>query len=200
MEFKGQLTFMRALIIFFFNLGIMSAQELPYSQIPDYPEDYSSGNVVARMIDGLGYRYYWASKDLRKSDLKYKPSDDGRTTMETLQHIYGLSIAIVNAPKGEPNMRPIDLTGHSYQELREMTLQNLKEASNLVSGKTSKDIDSYAVVFKRGERQSDFPFWNLINGQISDAIYHTGQIVMMRRASGNPIHPKVDVFMGKNRE
>ncbi len=178
----------------------MSGQKLPYSQIPDYPEDYGPGNVVGRMIDGLGYRYYWASKDLRESDLTYQPSDDGRTTLETLQHIYGLSIAILNAPKSEPNIRPLDLTGHSYPELRKMTLENLKKASDLVLGKTSEDLKNYKVIFKRSERQYDFPFWNLINGQISDAIYHTGQLVMMRRASGNPIDSKVDVFMGKNRE
>ena len=178
----------------------MNGQELPYSQIPESPEEYSSGNVIARMIDGLGYRYYWASKDLTQADLEYRPSDDGQTTFETLQHIYDLSIAILNAPKGEPNLRPLNLPDYSYAELRKRTLGNLKEASTLVLGKTAQEVQDYKVIFKRGERQYDFPFWNLLNGQLSDAIYHTGQLVMMRRASGNPIHPAVDVFMGKNRE
>ena len=178
----------------------MKAQDLPYHQIPDYPEDYTSGNIISRMIDGLGYRYYWASKNLMESDLKFRPSEDGRTTLETLQHIYGLSLTILNAPKGESNIRPLNLTEHSYSELRTMTLENLKKASDLVVGKTSKDIEDYKVIFKRGDVQYEFPFWNLINGQISDALYHTGQLVMMRRASGNPIHSKVDVFLGKNKE
>ena len=30
-------------------------KELPYQQIPDHPEEYGPGNMVARMIDGLGY-------------------------------------------------------------------------------------------------------------------------------------------------
>lgn len=179
---------------------VMSGQELPYSQIPDYPKNYSSGNVIGRMIDGLGYRYYWVSENLRESDLNYKPSDDCQTALQTLQHIYGLSIAILNAPKSEPNIRPIDLTEHCYPEIRKMTLENLKKASDLVNGKVSEDFENYRVIFKRGNHQYDFPFWNLINGQISDALYHTGQLVMMRRASGNPINPKVDVFMGKNKE
>ena len=42
-----------------------------------------------------------------------------------------------------------------------------------------------------------FPFWNMINGPISDAIWHSGQVVANRRASGNPINPKVNVFIGK---
>lgn len=188
------------LILIAFNLQTMKAQELPYAQIPEYPSDHSSGNIVARMIDGLGYHYYWASKDLTATDLEYKPSADGRTTLETLQHIYGLSLSILNAPKREANIRPMDLTGHSYEALRKMTLNNLQEASSLFLGKTADDIQQYEVSFKRGEKQFDFAFWHLLNGQLADAIYHTGQIVMLRRASGNPVDSKMDVFMGKNRE
>jgi len=40
----------------------------------------------------------------------------------------------------------------------------------------------------------------MLNGMISDCIYHTGQIVLMRRSNGNPIDPNVNVFIGKNRE
>jgi hypothetical protein len=36
----------------------------------------------------------------------------------------------------------------------------------------------------------------LINGPITDAIYHTGQVVSFRRTSGNPIPKGVNVFLG----
>jgi hypothetical protein len=42
-----------------------------------------------------------------------------------------------------------------------------------------------------------FPFWNAINGPLSDAIWHTGQIASNRRASGNPFNSKAQVFLGK---
>jgi hypothetical protein len=42
-----------------------------------------------------------------------------------------------------------------------------------------------------------FPFWNQINGPISDALWHCGQVVMNRRASGNPLQKGVNVFIGK---
>ena len=29
-----------------------------YYQIPDYPESYTAEAVAARLIDGLGFRYY----------------------------------------------------------------------------------------------------------------------------------------------
>ena len=55
-------------------------QDLPYYEIPAYPEVYSQGTVTARMIDGLGFRYYWATEGLREVDLKFKPNDEARTS------------------------------------------------------------------------------------------------------------------------
>ena len=188
-------------IALFFTL-ILNAQKMdvPYHQIPNYPEDYTAGNVLGRMIDGLGYRYHWATKDLTAGDLAYKPSEKGRSVLETLQHIYGMSEMILESPKGEPSIRPKDFTKYTFNELRLKTLQNLKAASDLVKGKQSKAIAEYEVIFQRSEKQTKFPYWNMINGMLSDCIYHTGQIVMMRRSNGNPQDPNVNVFLGKTRE
>lgn len=187
------------------SLWSQNDSEMPSAQdyfvsIPDYPSEASSINVLLRMIEGLGYRYHWASLDLRESDLLYRPSDDGKTTLETLDHIYDLSLTIMKALQAEPNIRPIQKDSMTYTEMRTSTLANLMAASQLIRENPNINIDDVKVVFQRGERISSFPFWSLINGQISDAIYHVGQIVAFRRASGNPINPKVNVFLGKNRE
>ncbi|MEK6155181.1 hypothetical protein WIW50_18060 [Flavobacteriaceae bacterium 3-367] len=174
--------------------------DLPYQNIPEHPEDYGPGNVIARMIDGLGYRYYWATEGLTDKDLQFAPADEARNLMETLQHIYGLSETIVNAPKGVANERPQDWSALSYVELRTLTLSRLKQASELCRGKRAEDIDKMQVSFKNGEKQFDFPYWNMLNGPLADAIYHTGQVVSFRRASGNPMNPKVNVFTGKTTE
>ena len=47
---------------------------------------------------------------------------------------------------------------------------------------------------------TSFPFWNIINGPISDALWHCGQVVLLRRSSGNPFNSKVSVFSGKLRD
>jgi hypothetical protein len=65
--------------------------DLPYREIPAYPGSFTPGNTVARIVDGLGFRYYWATNGLREIDLAFKPSKDGRTTLETIMHIYDLS-------------------------------------------------------------------------------------------------------------
>ena len=182
-------------------LSTMNAQDdksIPYIEIPAAPEHYKSGNVVARMIDGLGYRYHWATKELRQEDLEYRPSEDAKTTAETLEHLYGLSLTILNGAKSLPNIRPSKQPDKSWEALRVATLQNFKEASDLMRGKKAKNLAKLKIIFQRGERKSEFPYWNMLNGPIADAIYHTGQIVAFRRASGNPIDGRVNVFRGKN--
>lgn len=170
---------------------------LPYRQIPDYPEDYSSGNILSRLIDGLGYRYYWATEGLTGKDLVYSPSEGARNLLETLIHIYDLSETIVNAPQYLPNVRPTNRSELPFDTLRHRTLTNLQRTSELCLGKSADEVAEFSMVFQRGEQSSEFPYWHMINGPIADALYHTGQIVMLRRAAGNPINPKVNVFTGK---
>jgi uncharacterized damage-inducible protein DinB len=176
------------------------SQPLPYHEIPSAPETYTAGNVIGRLVDGLGFRYYWATKGLHEKDLNYQPSEQGRTINETLDHIYGLSLTIVNAPQSMVNERPANWSDMTFQEKRKQTLLNFQKASELIKSGAESDMKDYKVIFKRGENQSEFPFWNMINGPISDAIWHTGQVVLLRRAAGNPINPKVSVFAGKLRE
>ncbi len=180
------------LILITFN---MTAQEkkLPFYEIGEYPSEYSEINVVSRMIDGLGYRYYWATESLSENDLNYKPSDDSRSTFEVVEHIYNLSIAIVKTFEGQE----FDFTHdkHSFNEYRARTLENLQTVKNYL--KRTDDLSKLKIVLVQGENKMTFPFWNHINGPISDAIWHSGQIVTNRRASGNPINPKVNVFVGK---
>lgn len=174
---------------------------MPYIQIPEYPENYSSGNIISRLIDGLGYRYYWATDNLTDIDLKYKPSAEGCDTYETIEHIYWLSIMITNTAQNLPCIRltPTDLSPMNFDILRKKTLHNLKRASELYAEKTKDDLDNYMIVIQSEENKSEFPFWHMINGPISDALYHTGQIVSFRRTTGNPINSKVNVFTGKAR-
>lgn len=173
---------------------------LPYRQIPDAPEDYASGNVISRMIDGLGYRYYWATEGLTEKDLAYRPSESGRTSYETLEHIFGLSETIVNAPQNKPNIRPSDWSDLTFLDLREKTLKNIKLTSDLFRGKKDADIAEMKIIFESGGKTSEYPFWNMLNGPIGDALWHTGQIVMLRRASGNPLPKGVSVFRGRTKE
>ena len=171
-----------------------------YYEIPDYPEAYTATAVAARLVDGLGFRFYWASEGLSVEDLQYKPSSDGRSIDETMDHMYGLSDAILNAISGKPSIRPIPEKDWTYKEKRAATLENIRKASELLKADDPENMENYEVIFQNGENRYEYPFWNMINGPIADAVYHSGQITMMRRSAGNPINPNISVFTGSVRD
>ena len=168
-------------------------------EIPPPQSALKAGDIISRMIQGLGYRFYWASKDLRTKDLSYRPSKDAVSSLETLQHIYGLSLMILNAYSSTPNKRPLNTLPEDYRFLRQSILTNLDQSAQLYSGKSEEEVHKMNVVFERDGKISRFPVWNLLNGPLSDAIYHTGQLVSFRRTTGNPIQKGVSVFLGKTK-
>ena len=184
-------------LIAFLTLNIIMAQEdiIPYSEIPNYSEEYTAGTVAARMIDGLGFRFYWASNCLTEKDLIFKPSEEARTTAETIDHIFGLSHIIVNSTLNKVNDRNSEEPELTYAEKRRQTLINFKTAADIL--RSSDDISVFKIIFKSDKGTVEYPFWNNINGPISDALWHCGQVVSFRRSSGNPYDSKASLFTGK---
>ena len=177
-------------IIMFVSLTAMAQLDsLPYKAFPPAPDHYSAGNAVARLLDGLGFRYYWATEGLRPVDLSFKPSPQARTSQETLEHIYSLSAMIVSV-FGINSIPPDQYK--TFDELRKATLENFKKASTIIAGYSDSDMEKLKIDFN-GQQ---LPFWNMINGPISDCLWHTGQVVSLRRTSGNPFSNKVEVFLG----
>lgn len=192
----------KILFVLFISLTLnaqdMQTDKLPYYEIPDAAESYTSGTVVARMIDGLGFRYYWATEGLRAEDLNYEPGNRVRTSNELINHIYGLSKVIVNAATKTENIPATTKVELTFEEKRKKTLENFQKASNILSKST--DLTEFNVVFKNENGTNTYPFWNNINGPIADAIWHSGQVAMLRRSSGNPFNGKASVFTGKVRK
>ena len=177
------------LLAFMTSIGMAQDKEiLPYYEIPEHADSYTAGSAASRMLDGLGFRYYWATEGLRVEDLEYKPSESGRTSAETIDHLLGLSNFILNSISTEKSSDSTEVL--TFIEKRKQTLLNIKKASEIL--RTIDDISQFD--------NDRFPFWNIINGPTSDALWHCGQVVMLRRASGNPFNSKVNVFSGKLRE
>ncbi|NJB71610.1 hypothetical protein GGR42_002072 [Saonia flava] len=177
--------------------------DLPYREIPDgYSETYTAGTVSARMLDGVGFRFYWATNGLRPEDLSFKPNDEARTTEQTIDHILGLVRVVNNSVNQRPNINGTEYPSLDFQGKRKETLELIKEAAEILRTSTSSDFESYKIVFKNDNGQSEFPFWNQLNGPIADALWHIGQVVSFRRSSGNPFASGIDkpsVFTGKVR-
>lgn len=185
-----------SLTLLFFVSSFAMAQALPFSQIPEAPKQLTPSTTLLRMVQGLGFRYYWATEGLRKEDLDYRPSRKASSSLETLQHLYSLSKTIAEAVQNIPSKRPDAKAPVTLESLRAETLTYLEQAAQVLSQADQESLERMKIVFDREGKQSAFPLWNLINGPISDALYHTGQVVSFRRTSGNPIAKGVNVFLG----
>ena len=79
----------------------------------------------------------------------------------------------------------------TFEHKRSATLNNLKHAADIL--RESEDISEFKIIFG----DTKVPFWNNINGPISDSVWHCGQIASFRRITGNPMSSKVNHFTGK---
>ncbi len=184
------------LILILTMTSMYSQKKLPFYQIQEAPNEISSTNIMVRMVQGLGFRYHWATQDLTEKDLKYRPSKDAISNFETIKHIYNLSNTIYNSTKTSTNIRSEKKVPTDYRSLRRETLNNLKLTSEAFESFNDEELKNVKIIIQRKSGNYEFPIWNLINGPISDAIYHTGQLVSFRRTSGNPIPKGVNVFLG----
>ena len=177
-----------------FTISINSQKILPYYQIPKMEESYTAQNTVARMIDGLGFRYYWATKGLRAKDLAYQPKGEGRDCQQTVNHLYDLSNMMLRLTKTDFKQE-MEKEKMTFAEMRGQTLLNFQAFSDRIQ--SSKELSEFTI---RKAGKITVPFLNIINGPISDAIWHAGQVSSFRRSSGNPINSKANHFSGTVRE
>ncbi|MFT5052915.1 MAG: hypothetical protein ACI8QZ_004353 [Chlamydiales bacterium] len=168
---------------------------LPYFSLPGIPSETSPGSVLARLVSGLGFRLHWATEGLRPVDFDFRAHPTGQSIGEVLEHI-GQMVSWVHAQftAGLPGATPLpDLDpDHGPVQRREHCLRGLACLQAHLLDMTAADLDGVVVDHPRRGRRS---FWVLVNGPISDALTHVGQISVWRRAAGNPA-PASDPFDG----
>ncbi|NME69623.1 hypothetical protein [Flammeovirga aprica] len=165
-------------------------KKLPYYEIPKLPEETNAATVLSRLVDGLGFRYHWATEGLTVDEIDFRPVESSRNMLELLDHIYNLAHA---AHKVLTNSTMPKKGISKYEEYRAETLSLYWDLSQHLREMDPKTLENYNY---NGSTQS-FPFWYLINGQIADALTHVGQVVSWRRIAGNPQPKGVNVFLGK---
>ena len=153
-----------------------------FYEITDYPDGVTGANVLNRVLDGLGFRFYWSTEGLGDSDYSFRPSPDSRSVEEIVRHVWGLVNWVCISVVGEGYLRPDDISSVRLQIL-EMLLA-LRGAVNELGDERLGDV----TIEGR-------PFWHILNGPIPDALTHVGQINSFRRLAGNPV-PGANVFAG----
>jgi len=153
-----------------------------FHRIPPYPNAVSGTTTLVRLLDGLGFRFRWSTEGLNKEDYSFRPAPDSMSIEELVDHVWGLvnwisqSVRLDEFEKGDDasitRMRVLEIIHALWEAYISMSDEDLKETTI------------------RG-----MPFWHIINGPLSDALTHVGQINSFRRLTGNPT-PKASVFTG----
>ena len=154
-----------------------------YDTLPEPPSEVSASNILQRMVDGLGFRYAFATEGLTAEFFDFKACDTAMSGGELMKHVYQLMWWVTDAFKLD---NPYDKTLNSVNGYRKATLEKIEALSNHINGISDEDLSKVQLYLKRTD--TTYSFWYLINGPIADALTHVGQIVTWRRINGNPIN------------
>jgi hypothetical protein len=153
-----------------------------YYVIPEYPERVTAVCILTRLLDGLGFRFHWATEGLRPEDYSFRPGPDTMSVSDLVRHIWGLVNWVGISVLGEPHHRPEEI-----EAIRGQVLEIIWSLREDVRSMGEEDLGKVTIEGR--------PFWYIINGPISDALTHVGQINSFRRLSGNPVYG-ANVFTG----
>jgi hypothetical protein len=164
--------------------------DAPFYVIPAAPASFTAGAILARLSQGIGFRYRWASEGLSAEDLDFRPTPESRSIGELFQHIHTLLRWVgesVGLDTEAPWMRKSE-----GMAARVAALHVARELADRFLSMSEAELAA-CVVHRRGQ---DYPLWNAVNGPLADSLTHIGQIASWRRIKGNPI-PGADVFQGQ---
>ncbi len=173
---------------------------LPYTSLPSPPPTLDGPGVLARLVDGLGFRYRWATEGLGDGDLDFRPSSGAMTLGEVLAHMNLLLRWVEGHVRGTLDGQPDDLddgfavTSETWPEVRADTLERLVHLRALFLESGAEHLARVTITGTPSKGPQ--PFWSVINGPLADFLTHVGQVSSWRRINGNPA-PRVDVFRGR---
>jgi len=132
--------------------------------------DNSKREVLRHMVATVAYRGGLAVRDAPKGFATFRAHETTRTPGEILAHIGDLLEGSLHLVKG------------NMVQLVSEPLPWKEEIVRFFSA--VKELDGYLAT----DASLACPVEKLVQGPIGDALTHVGQIVMLRRMSGSPIH------------
>jgi hypothetical protein len=155
-------------------------ERLPFYRVDGYPAHLSGPAVLARLLDGLGFRFHWATEGLTTGDYAFSPGLGCQSISGLVSHIWGLTNWVSMAVFDQSENRPAEPAQQRAHILR--MLHRLRER---FAAMDDQDLGSITI--------DGHPFWHILNGPLADALTHVGQINAWRRLAGNPT-PKAGLF------
>ena len=162
-----------------------------YQNLPAPPNDCTAANVLARLVDSLGYRFYLATNGLSEKEADFRPVEGSMNIRELLDHMHKVLFFAYQAFYSDASFRK---GMHSLEEYREGILELAHDFSGRLKEITEEELAASQVYLKRTD--THYSFWYLINGPIGDVLTHIGQINSWRRMAGNPVE-RTSPFTGE---
>lgn len=156
--------------------------DLPYYTLPDPPEAMNASGVLIRLIDSLGFRYRWATEGLKEEEMEFQACDSSMKLWELLGHIHGLLNVTDSFITGRELVKVEPM---SLAERREKTLEKIVSIREALLELDDEYLGKRMYMVPWASKE--YPLWFLINGPMSDALTHVGQVASWRRVNGNPI-------------
>jgi len=163
-------------------------QELPFEDISKTPTELTVTNTLLRVVEGLAFRYRWATENLSEDDIKFRQHPTSMSIEEVNAHIFDLVDSTNRVFGGEKQNKD---SLNSFHKLRIKSLNILADLSERLKEMSDEDLSE---IEKNTSRK--LPFWYWINGPLADALTHVGQITSWRRIAGNPQLKGINVFIG----
>ena len=170
------------------------------SGLPPAPSELDGPGVLARLVDGMGFRYRWATEGLLAEELSFRPCAGAQTLGEVLGHMNlllrwvqgSVSRTLDGEPEGIDGGVPV--APEAWEDLRADTRARLLDLRGVFAN--ADPLDLARVTITGSPAKGPESFWCVINGPLADFLTHVGQVSSWRRMAGNPA-PRADVFRGR---
>jgi len=163
-----------------------------FRSLPPGPETVTGGSVLVRLVEGIGFRFTWATEGLRESDLSFRTTPETMCIAELAGHVLGLVSWVAAAAGAIPAGPQESGSPPPFPEVRRQVLEVLALLHARFAGMKDEEIGGIRIESRAGP----VPWPHMVNGPLADALTHIGQIAVLRRASGNPM-PKANMFLGR---
>ncbi|OHD67584.1 MAG: hypothetical protein A2177_12505 [Spirochaetes bacterium RBG_13_68_11] len=148
--------------------------------------------VLVRLVEGIGFRFTWATEGLREPDLSFRPTPETMCIAEQAGHLLELVSWVAAAAGAIPADQKPTEPPPPFPAVR----QQILEVLSLLRARLADMGDEQIGAIRIGSHAGPVPWPHIVNGPLADALTHIGQIAVLRRANGNPV-PKANVFLGR---
>ncbi len=82
----------------------MSEPAFDFRTLPPGPATVTGSAVLVRLVEGIGFRFLWATESLRDADLSFRPTPETMSIDDLARHVLGLAtwvaVAVGSLPEG----------------------------------------------------------------------------------------------------